>query len=366
MNLIVVALRTFDSIFKGAKNFSLFPGKSQDRKKTLELIEKTLAKEYREMALQILEEHGNDSLDFFKLKDKKNIFLYKNSFVAYKIHANNLIVLGDPVGPQADQDEIISKIRTFCKDHEWNLCFFQSSEKSLERFTEAGMHKINIGAEAVVDIENFNLVGPKKKDFRNRIRKLEKLGFFTKVYKAGDIDAETFEKLKDVSDQWLDEPNRIERSFSLGYFSPEYINETEIMTVENDAGEIVAFVNFIPCYSEASINIDFMRKSKSGPSGVMDYIFVKAILELQERGFKRLNLGLAPMSGLEKDNASFTENAVHSIFQKLSFLFNYQGLKVFKDKFATSWDTRYLIFENIQHLPGLALSIKKVLEELES
>ena len=48
----------------------------------------------------------------------------------------------------------------------------------------------------------------------------------------------------------------------------------------------------------------------------------------------------------------------------MNFLFNYEGLKVFKDKFATSWEPKYLIYKNSLQLPAIAIAIKNVLEEL--
>jgi phosphatidylglycerol lysyltransferase len=348
-------VRTFSLVF------DLYKQKSQAHK----LIRSIIFLENQSLAREILHKHGKEALDYFKLKEDKSTFIYKNTLIAYKICSNDVIVLGDPVGPREELQETIAKFDEFCSEHGWKLSFFQSSNRLLDLYIVNGFDKIKIGSEAIVDLDNFDLVGPKKKDFRNRIRKLEKLGYFTRTYEE-NIEDELFDKLKVISDEWLDEPNRVERSFSLGYFSKKYIQESKIMTVENTYGEIVAFINLIPSHKEGQITIDLMRKSKAAPSGVMDYLFVKAILELKELGYKSLSLGLAPMSGFQEDeDVSFAELTVHSIFKRLNFLFNYTGLKVFKDKFATNWEPKFLIYKNIPQLPRLALSIKTVLEEID-
>ncbi len=340
--------------------FDLYKQKGQAQK----LINTTLYSENQLEAQKILNKYGKESLDYFKLVKDKSIFVHNNTFIAYQISGNSLVVLGDPVGPESELLYATKHFIDFCKNHGWNICFFQCSDRNLEFYKSLDFEKIRIGSEAIVDIKNFNLQGPKKKDFRNRIRKLEKLGFFIKHYKER-ISDELFAKLQIISDEWLDEPNRIERSFSLGYFSREYIDQSEVITVENNHGEVVAFVNLIPSYKKGEITIDLMRKSKTAPSGVMDYLFVKAILEIQKYGFETLSLGLAPMSSFqEKEQVSFTEFTIYSIFKRLNFLFNYEGLKVFKKKFATSWEPKFLVYKNASSLPALALSIKNVLEEV--
>jgi phosphatidylglycerol lysyltransferase len=362
---VALSKEKINHIFHNVRSFSLIFDIYKQKSQTQKMIDHTLYSENQLNAREIISKHGQEALDYFKVKEDKATYIYKNTLIAYKICNKDVVVLGDPVGPKEELAEAIYEFDNFCEEHGWKLSFFQCSNRCLDDFKWAGFENIKIGSEAIVDIENFDLVGPKKKDFRNRIRKLEKLGYFTKTYN-GNISDEFFAKLQIISNEWLDEPNRVERGFSLGYFCRKYIEESEILTVENDLGEIVAFVNLIPSYKDGQVTIDLMRKSKSAPSGVMDYIFVKAILELKEKGYKSLSLGLAPMSGFQDgEQVSFAELAVHSIFKKLNFLFNYEGLKVFKDKFATSWEPKFLSFKNIPQLARLALSIKSILEDVD-
>ena len=353
------------NIFHNVRTLSLVFDLYKQKNLTQKLINSAIFSENHSIAREILTKHGKEALYYFKLKEDKSTFIYKDTLIAYKIRSGDVIVLGDPVGPGYEIQEAISKFDEFCTQHGWKLCFFQCSKHYLSHFENTGFTRIKIGSEAIVDLENFNLIGPKKKDFRNRIRKLEKLGFFTKLY-TGNISDQLFARLQIISNEWLDEPNRVERGFSLGYFSRKYIADSQIMTVENEGGEIIAFINLIPSYQEGQMTIDLMRKAKNAPSGIMDYLFVQAILELQTLGYSSLSLGLTPMSGFQAgEEISLAELAVNSIFKRLNFLFNYEGLKVFKDKFATSWEPKFLAFKNIPQLPRLALSIKKVLEEID-
>ncbi|MCE2929102.1 MAG: phosphatidylglycerol lysyltransferase domain-containing protein [Candidatus Caenarcaniphilales bacterium] len=320
----------------------------------------------KQKADEILNLHGNCALDYFKTFFDKDYYFSasKESFLSYKKSNGFKVVLGDPCGPYSELEDTIKNFESFSRERAEGFCLFQVGSKYLEEYKSLGFKKIKIGDEAIVDVANFDLEGAKKKDFRNRIRKLEKLGFKSSVYTAPHAQ-DLITKLKTVSDEWLNEPRRRERGFSLGYFREDYLQASNIMTIENQANEIVAFLNIIPSYCDGQLGIDLMRKSKLAPSGVMDYLFVKFILHAKESKYQTVNIGLAPMSGFEiHEKAAFEEKAIYEIFKRMNFLFNYEGLKVFKDKFATSWEPKYLIYKNSLQLPAIAIAIKNVLEEL--
>jgi phosphatidylglycerol lysyltransferase len=95
----------------------------------------------------------------------------------------------------------------------------------------------------------------------------------------------------------------------------------------------------------------------------MDYLFIKLFQYAKERGYARVSLGMAPMTGFqEREEATTEERAIHRLFQKLDFLFSFRGLHHYKAKFATSWEPRYLVYRNVLELPRTALALRRVSE----
>jgi phosphatidylglycerol lysyltransferase len=126
-------------------------------------------------------------------------------------------------------------------------------------------------------------------------------------------------------------------------------------------GRIAAFVNEIGALRREEVALDLMRRRTEAPNGIMDYLFVKVLLASKERGFKRFDLGMAPMSGFqEKEAATQQERAVHAFFQQLNFLFSYKGLRAYKAKFASVWEPRYAVYRNALDLPRLAIALGKI------
>jgi phosphatidylglycerol lysyltransferase len=95
----------------------------------------------------------------------------------------------------------------------------------------------------------------------------------------------------------------------------------------------------------------------------MDYLFIRLLQYARERGYGRVSLGMAPMTGFrEEERATMEERAIHGLFQKLNFLFSFRGLYHYKAKFATSWEPRYLIYTNLFQLPRIALALRRLSE----
>jgi phosphatidylglycerol lysyltransferase len=318
----------------------------------------------RTLAAHLLEKHGRSSLDYFKTWPDKSLYLSRsqNCFLAYRVAGNFAIVLGDPVGPDGEIEEIIREFTERCTENDWGVGFHQTLPDFLPVYQRFGFKRLKIGDDAVVDLRQFTLEGKSMKRFRHTIHRLEKAGIHTRRYDPPLSDS-VLSQAKRVSDQWLQIPGRRERGFSLGHFDPDYLRKTPLFVVAGKNEQILAFVNLVPSFRKGESTSDLMRHRTDVPNGVMDYLFVSLFAQERERGFERFNLRMAPMSGLEekeRETASPEERAVHFFFQYLNFLFSYRGLRQYKAKFATSWEPRYAIYRNSLDLPRLAIALSRV------
>jgi phosphatidylglycerol lysyltransferase len=177
------------------------------------------------------------------------------------------------------------------------------------------------------------------------------------------IRSGVMQQLRQVSDEWLKIPGRRERTFTLGYFEEKYVAATPVFAAVDSGGAILGFVNLTAVSNSSEASVDLMRRTTDSPNGVMEYLFVKTFLWAKEHGYKKFNLGMAPMAGFQKQERALPqERAIHSFFQQLNFLFSFRGLRAYKSKFATGWEPRYLIYERTMDLPKIALALRRVSE----
>ena len=93
----------------------------------------------------------------------------------------------------------------------------------------------------------------------------------------------------------------------------------------------------------------------------MDFILVELFRYLKSEGINYVNLGFAPMSGLN-DPHTFSEKSMKFAYEKIRSFSHYRGQRDYKDKFQPVWSDKYLIFDNdydLLSVPGILTKVIK-------
>jgi phosphatidylglycerol lysyltransferase len=321
----------------------------------------------RQEAKVILERDGTSSLDFFKLwPDKSHFFSEDWEFLlAYKQSANVVIALGDPVGPEQEELEAITRdFVRHCSDNGWGVAFYEAVSELLPMYRRLGMKALKIGEEAIIDLEYFRSRTVGRKKFRWAKRKFEREGYFLSQHSPPHPQS-LLDEAEEISEEWLSFPGRRERGFTLGSFDRAYLGETRIFVLRDSKKRPLAFANQVPSYKEGEATIDLKRYRLEVPNGTMDYLLIELMLALTEEGYRRFDLGLAPLAGVgDRPETSLEERALSQMYEYLNRFFSYKGLRNYKAKFEPGWEERFLVYKG--GLPGLAkvgLALRRVTEE---
>ncbi|MBE9047272.1 bifunctional lysylphosphatidylglycerol flippase/synthetase MprF [Pleurocapsales cyanobacterium LEGE 10410] len=315
--------------------------------------------EERERALDLIEQYGHSSLAHFCLLPDKSYYFSpsSNTVIAYVPKGRGAIALGDPIGAPTDLKDAIIGYREFCDRNDWYPAFYQTLPENLKLYKTLGFKVVKIGEEAVVDLHTFTIQGKPGRNLRNSLNRFTKQGYSVKFYQPPIAD-ELLDKLKVISDQWLNEMDGSEKQFSLGWFDYDYLRGCEIATVESQSGEIIAFANIIPEYQLNEITIDLMRKLNDTEHGVMEFLFVSLFQHYKELNYDGFNLGLSALAGLKENRQSpRLEGSLDYLYEHLNRFYNFQGLHGFKDKFNPRWESRYLIYPSLTALPDVVVAL---------
>ena len=303
--------------------------------------------EERDLANCLLKAHGNSALDHFKTSADKMIFFNesKKAFVAYRISGNFAVVLENPVAENPEEMKAcISEFDRYCYESGMKSIYYRVPEESLGIYKQLRRKNLFLGQEGVVNIATFKLEGGAKKPMRNAINKVIDRGFKVTIHEAPVKDG-ILQKIKSVSDEWLKDMERTEIIFSQGMFDWDELKQQTIITVESAEEKIVAFLNVIPDYAKDEATYDLIRKTKDAPNGVMDFILVELFKYLKSKEVTYVNLGFAPMSGLD-DPHTFPEKSMKFAYEKIRSFSHYKGLREYKEKFEPDWHNKYLIYQH--------------------
>jgi phosphatidylglycerol lysyltransferase len=278
------------------------------------------------------------------------------AFIMYQVRGRSWIALGDPVGPEDQWEPLLWRFHEMCDRYDGWPVFYQIGADRLTAYLDLGMSLLKIGEEAKVDLAAFTLDGPERKDLRYAVRRAEREGAEFGMVPAADVPA-LLPELRAVSDEWMHDRSTHEKGFSVGHFDETYLSRFDCAVIRHD-GAVVAFANVWLSAVGGEVSFDLMRHRKEAPYGVMDFLIVRLMEWARDEGYTCLNLGMAPLSGLEAHRlAPFWHRAGNMVYRHGENFYNFEGLRAFKEKFGPEWSPKYLATPGGFNLPAILLDI---------
>lgn len=305
-------------------------------------------------AVAIAESQGAPGANLVRMGDKRLLFSEDGrGFLMYGRQGRSWIGLFDPVGPPETWAELIWRFIETARAAGGRAVFYQVSPALLAACADAGMRAYKLGEMAVVDLTRFDLKGGTWSSLRNSLSRGQRDGLDFAILQPPDLPA-AYDELERVSDGWLDHHNAREKGFSLGAFERDYVLSQPVAVLRLH-GRIVAFANLLLTGRREQCSIDLMRFAPEAPSGSMVYLFGRMMIEMRDQGFKSFQLGMAPLAGMsDSQHAPAWDVIAATVFENGEKLYNFKGLRAFKEKFRPDWQPRYLAVSGSSN-PAFAL-----------
>jgi phosphatidylglycerol lysyltransferase len=259
----------------------------------------------------------------------------------YAKRGRSWVALHDPVGPRTEWPGLIAQFVSLAHAHGGRAAFYQVRPEALPMYLDAGLKLLKLGEEAHIGLDGFALEGPQRTNLRYALKRGERDGLCAEVVGPAGVPA-LLPTLRAISDAWLQGRNRGEKSFSVAAFDAKYLAAQSVMLVRQN-GTPVAFTTFMTTDLGTEATVGVMRHAASASPYAMEYLFTKLALHLKGAGFRSLSLGMAPLSGLTPTPLAATWHQIgHLLWRFGGRMYNFRGLRTFKNKFNPEWQPRYL------------------------
>jgi lysyl-tRNA synthetase, class II len=311
----------------------------------------------RGMARALVDAYGSDSLSFFALRrDKSYLFSpSRRAFLAYRVVAGTALVSGDPVGDDAEIDELLAELRRIVHAHGWRLAVVGASDAHLDRYRALGLKPVSIGEEAVLSPREFSLEGRPIRKVRQSVSRLCKAGYTIRIVAADDVAPALEAELEDVSRSWRrGEP---ERGFSMT-IDDLHIPGTVLVLAEDAAGGVGGFLHLVPSAASGGWSLSAMRRRPDAPNGLTEFLVVETLAWARETGASELSLNFCALTDfLSPDRVTTpTRRAVRRGLLLADDVFQLERLYSFNRKFFPEWRRRYICVERLTDLPAVGLA----------
>lgn len=281
------------------------------------------------------------------------------SFIAYRVRGRRWIAMGEPAGLRAERTALLWAFAELADSYGGAAVFYSVSEGMLADLATLGLAVRKVGEAAVIRAADFSLAGKGRQNLRTAVNRAAREGMTVEVLPPGAARP-LEDELRAVSDAWLSHHNGAEKAFSLGRFDIGYLDGSPL-AVARAGGRIVAFANLLTGTDGAGgreAMIDLMRHDPDGPHGVMDVLFTRAVQWAQEQGMSGLDLGMAPLSGLENRRLAPVFARVGAlVFEEGGAVYGFQGLRAYKAKFGPAWRPKFIAAPASTPLPLALLDV---------
>jgi lysyl-tRNA synthetase, class II len=305
----------------------------------------------------LVEAYGSDSLAFFALRrDKSYLFSpSRRAFLAYRVVGGTALVSGDPVGDEAEIDELLAELRRLARTHGWRLAVVGVSAQHLDRYRALGLKPVPIGEEAVLRPQEFSLEGRAIRKVRQSVSRLRKAGYSFRVVPADEVAPGLEAELRDVSNAWRG--GQPERGFSMA-IDDLHVHGTMLALAEDSAGRVGGFLHLAPTPAGGGWSLSAMRRRPDAPNGLTEFLVVETLAWARDAEAVELSLNFCALTDFLAPERVTTpvRRLVRRGLLLADNVFQLERLYSFNRKFFPEWRPRYICVERLTDLPAVGLA----------
>ncbi|WP_286255870.1 phosphatidylglycerol lysyltransferase domain-containing protein [Streptomyces graminofaciens] len=335
----------------------------------------------------LLAKHGGrDSLGHFALRrDKAVVFSPSGkAAVTYRVVHGVMLASGDPIGDVEAWPGAIERFMDEATAHSWTPAVMGCSETGAEVWTrETGLDALELGDEAVVDVADFSLAGRSMRNVRQMVKRIERLGYETRVRRARDLGEAELDRIRRAAEDWRGTDTERGFSMALGRIGDPADGDCLIATahriegaarsasgraavgdgwvdeVPGPYGDLKAVLHFVP-WGPDGVSLDLMRRDRSADPGMNELLIVAALQAAPRLDIKQVSLNFAMFRSAlargEKIGAGPVLRAWRGLLVFLSRWFQIESLYKFNAKFRPRWEPRFVVYAASRDLPRIGLA----------
>ena len=294
--------------------------------------------------------YGASSNSYVLLEGPKSYFTSPNvdGFLAYQVSRGIALIAGDPVCAPDKARRLISE---FALAMMKPIGAYQVSPWMLGAFRQAGFDDVQIGKEAVFDLNRFSLCGGKMELVRAATNKARRARVVVSEHHPFAPGAEPINfELRAISQEWLKEKGNHELGFVLG--SPQLDQPSAkryfIARAEGGAGRVEGFIVCEPIFGRRGYYLDVTRRRCDAVRGTMELLTSEIFRLLQAEGYGMASMGLAPLALLDDPDLAdhrLLARLMRFVYQRVDFRYDFKRLYRYKAKYHPhAWEPRYFCF----------------------
>ena len=295
----------------------------------------------------IIARHGGDTLDYFALRDDKELLFSGDGLVAYTVLDRTMLISPDPICAPDQRASVMVDAVELADRNGWDVSVLAANASWLPIYHALGMHEIYMGDEAILDCSDFTLNGRAMKSLRGTWNRVHKLGYRVEMHDPAEMDPAMQAALTELMTETRQ--GDTERGFSMTLsriFDPRDTGLLLAVCLDPD-GRPVAFNQYVPAPDIGGWSLDLMRRTNDpdAPNGLTDFVVIETALWMQAKGQRGLCLNFAVMRAVLAGELgdgpwrTVEQKTMHHFSESMQI----ESLWKFNEKYDPVWRPRYVV-----------------------
>ncbi|MFD9637795.1 phosphatidylglycerol lysyltransferase domain-containing protein, partial [Streptomyces violascens] len=216
-----------------------------------------------------------------------------------------------------------------------------------------------LGDEAILHVAKFDLDGRDMRVTRQAVHRVARTGATTRIRRHSALTDEEMQQIIDRADAWRD--TETERGFSMALDRLGDPADGDCLLVEAfDADDkLIALLSFVP-WGPDGISLDLMRRDRSAPNGVMEFMVAQLCAAVPKLGVRRVSLNFAVFRSAFEEGARIGAGPVLRLWRRLLLFFSkwwqLEALYRSNVKYQPQWYPRFLCYGDAGSLARVGLA----------
>ncbi|MEY9906638.1 lysyl-tRNA synthetase class 2 [Catenulispora sp. MAP12-49] len=310
----------------------------------------------------LLDKFGDqDSLGYFNLRRDKAVKWSPSgkAAIAYRPVGGVSLASGDPIGDIEAWPGAIEAWLAEAREHAWVPAVMGSSEEGGKVLARFGLDAVELGDEAVVEVEEFTLEGRAMRVVRQAYNRVERAGYTTRIRRHAEIPSEEMAALVRRADDWRD--GSVERGFSmaLGRLGDPADGQCVMVECLDGDGALRALLSFVP-WGTKGLSLDLMRRERGTENGLVEFMVIDLIKAGPRHGVERVSLNFAMFRSIferaGRIGAGPFLRLARVVLSVFSRWWQLESLYRANMKYRPVWEPRYLCFPKARDLARIAIA----------
>jgi phosphatidylglycerol lysyltransferase len=228
---------------------------------------------------------------------------------------------------------------------------YQVSPEILTAFRQEGFADVQIGKEAVFNLDQFTLCGGKMELVRAATNKARRAGVVVSEHDPFAFGADALnEELREISREWLKAKGNRELGFVLGSIGLEQRSAKRYFLARSNhgTGRIEGFIVCEPIFGRSGYYLDVTRRRPDAIRGTMELLTAEILRRLREEGREMASMGVAPLALLDDPDLAdhpLAAKLMRFVYQRVNANYDFKHLYRYKAKYHPhAWEPRYFCF----------------------